>query len=256
MQLEVFQPLSLSGKHFLVTGASSGIGRATAILFSRLGAKLTLTDLDSVGLELTASQLSPSEHKRIEFDLTRIEAIPELIRVVVAGQGPLYGLVHSAGIQMVMPARLLNVDHWRQLFAVNTEAGLALATTLHSRRISAGGGSVIFISSIMGLVGSPGAVAYSMSKAALHGITRSLALEFASKLIRVNCIAPGFVHTPLFDRTERLWDDAQRHSVLADHPLGIGEPEDIANAAAFLAADTGRWITGTVLVVDGGYLAK
>ena len=95
-----------------------------------------------------------------------------------------------------------------------------------------------------------------MSKAALHGMTHSLALEFASKKLRVNCIAPGFVRTALFEKTARMWDEAQFQAVEAQHPLGFGLPEDIANAVAFLAADTARWITGSVLVVDGGYLAR
>jgi NAD(P)-dependent dehydrogenase (short-subunit alcohol dehydrogenase family) len=114
----------------------------------------------------------------------------------------------------------------------------------------------VFISSIMALAGSPGAIAYSASKAALHGMARSMAMEFAPRNIRVNCVAPGFVRTPMYERTEQLWDDEQKKAVEANHPLGIGAPEDIANAVAFLCCDTGRWITGTVLVVDGGYLAR
>jgi NAD(P)-dependent dehydrogenase (short-subunit alcohol dehydrogenase family) len=170
---------------------------------------------------------------------------------------PLHGVVHCAGIQSVNPVRTLSQDSWRKIFAVNTEAGLALAKAMSSKKVYAGDhGSVIFISSIMGLAGSAGSVAYSMSKAALHGMARSLALEFAGKRIRVNCIAPGFVRTALFIETEKLWDPEQKAAVEALHPLGFGTPEDVANAVAFLAADTGRWITGSVMVVDGGYLAR
>ena len=117
-------------------------------------------------------------------------------------------------------------------------------------------GSIIFISSVMAHAGSAGAIAYSMSKAALEGIARPLALELAARRIRVNCIAPGFVRTPLLDETSKQWDDASRKAVEDLHPLGFGDPEDVANAVAFLVADTGRWITGSTLVVDGGYLAR
>ncbi len=247
----------LSARHFLVTGASSGIGQAVTWLFDSLGARLTLVDLNRAGMEETNARCTRIDHRLIEFDLRRVEEIDALVKDAVEEAGPLYGLVHCAGIQTVMPARVLTVASWREIFAVNTESGLAIAKSLSSKRVHAhNGGSIVFISSVMGLAGSPGATAYSMSKSALHGVTRSLAIEFAAKRIRVNCIAPGFVRTPLFERTEKLWDDAQRAAVEAKHPLGFGSPEDVANAAAFLCADSGRWITGTVLVVDGGYLAQ
>lgn len=247
----------LSGRHFVVSGASSGIGQAVAWLFDSLGARLTLVDLNRSGLEETAARCVRNDHVLFEFDLRCVEEIDTLVKNAVADAGPLHGFVHCAGIQAVMPARVLTVAAWREIFAVNTESGLAVAKSFSSKRVHAdNGGSIVFISSVMGLAGSPGATAYSMSKSALHGVARSLAIEFAAKRIRVNCIAPGFVRTPLFERTEKLWDDAQRAVVEAQHPLGFGSPDDIANAAAFLCADTGRWITGTVMVVDGGYLAQ
>jgi NAD(P)-dependent dehydrogenase (short-subunit alcohol dehydrogenase family) len=160
-------------------------------------------------------------------------------------------------MQSIVPMRRLQQNEWREIFCLNTEAALALAKGLSSKKVYAGEhGSLILISSIMAMVGSPGSVAYSMSKAALHGMMRSLALEFASKKLRVNCIAPGFVRTAMLEKTSETWDEAQIRVVEDQHPLGFGLPEDIANAVAFLAADTGRWITGSVLVVDGGFLAR
>jgi NAD(P)-dependent dehydrogenase (short-subunit alcohol dehydrogenase family) len=248
---------NLSDRHFLVSGASSGIGQAVALLFDSLGAQLSLVDLNRAGLEETAAQCARNDHGLFEFDLRRVEEIDTLVKNSVSRAGPLSGFVHCAGIQIVMPARVLTIAAWREIFAVNTESGLAVAKSFSSKRVRAdNGGSIVFISSVMGLVGSPAATAYSMSKSALHGVARSLALEFAESRTRVNCIAPGFVKTPMFERGERLWDDAQRAAVEAQHPLGFGSPDDIANAAAFLCADTGRWITGTVMVVDGGYLAQ
>jgi NAD(P)-dependent dehydrogenase (short-subunit alcohol dehydrogenase family) len=249
--------MSLEGRHYLVTGAGSGIGRAVAELLDRRGASSSLVDIEPSRLAETASRLTAGRHRIFPFDLRKTGELDGLVASAVAAGGLLHGVVHAAGIQQVAPARVLEPGSWRDIFAVNTEAGLGLAKTLCSRKVYAGSdGSVVFISSVVGIVGSPGAVAYSMSKAALNGMAKSLALDLAPRRIRVNCVAPGFVRTPLLERTEKLWTDEQRRQVEARHPLGFGKPEDVANAVAFLLADTGRWITGTVLVVDGGYLAQ
>lgn len=252
-----FNPLDLSGRHYLVTGSGSGIGRSTACLLHRLGAQLTLIDRDSESLAATQAMLAADTVRTVVADLADIASIEALVAQAVAAGGRLHGLVHCAGIQAIAPVRSLQIDVWRRIFAVNTEAALALGKAMASKKVYAGeNGSIVYLSSVMGSVGSPGAIAYSMSKAALDGLARSLALELASRQIRVNCIAPGFVRTPLFDRTEKMWDSDQKKAVEEQHPLGFGQPEDVANAAAFLLADTGRWITGTVMVVDGGYLAR
>lgn len=257
MNPEFPNPLSLEDRHYLVTGASSGIGRAIAELFASLGAKLSLVDRDEAGLLHTFKALSGEAHAMHPFDFSNVEDIDDLVQRVVTTSGRLHGLVHAAGTQLAMPAKDMSVDAWRQIMAVNAEAALALARNMARKRVYAGGGgSVVFISSIMALAGGVGSVAYSMSKAALHGLARSLALELAPTGVRVNCIAPGFVRTPMLERMGRHWDDTQRAVVEALHPLGLGNPEDIAHAAAFLVAPTARWITGTVLVVDGGYLAR
>lgn len=252
-----FNPLDLSGRHYLVTGAASGIGRAVAMLMGRLGARLSLVDVDAAALDAVRASLATGGTVRaMPFDLRHTEAIGAMVEALVVSDGPLHGIVHCAGLQQVMPVRTLQIEQARDIFAVNTEAALALSKALASRKVYAGEhGVLVFISSVMAMAGSPGAVAYATSKAALHGMARTLAVELAAKRIRVNCIAPGFVRTPLLEQTARLWNDAQRGAVEDQHPLGFGEPEDVANAVAFLAADTGRWITGTVLVVDGGYLS-
>lgn len=246
--------LDLTNRHCLITGAASGIGRATATLFAALGAKLSLVDRDEPALDATLAGLTPGSHIAHPYDLENVEGIDELVRRIVAGNGPLHAMVHSAGTQTVMAAKDLKPEHWRRILAVNTEAALALARNMGRLRVHPGGGAIVFVSSIMAMAGSPGSVAYSMSKSALHGLAHSLALEYAPRRVRVNCIAPGFVRTPMLD--QRNWPASQRAEVELLHPLGFGEPEDIANAAAFLVAQTGRWITGTVLVVDGGYLAR
>lgn len=251
-------PLSLDGRHYLITGASSGIGYSSATLLHRLGATLSLVDRDGDGLDGLRASLGAGDDVQVHVaDLADIAAIDGLVARCVDAGGRLNGVVHCAGIQLIAPVRALQLEGWRRLFAVNTEAGLALGKAMASKKVYAGEhGSIVYLSSVMGSVGSAGAIPYSMSKAALNGLARSLALELAPRRVRVNCIAPGFVQTPLFDRTEKLWDEGQRKAVEDQHPLGFGQPEDIANAVAFLLADTGRWITGSVMVVDGGYLAR
>ena len=253
-----FSPDALAGRHYLVTGASSGIGRSTALLLHRLGARLSLVDLDAAGLDALVGMLGEDAmaHAHVA-DLSDVAAIAGLVARCVDAGGLLHGVVHCAGVQAIAPIRALQIDTWRRIFAINTEAALALGKAMASKKVYANEhGSLVFISSVMGSVGAAGAIPYSMSKAALDGIARSLALEFAARHIRVNSIAPGFVQTPLLERTGKSWDDDQRRAVEDQHPLGFGTPEDIAGAVAFLLADTGRWITGSVLVVDGGYLAR
>lgn len=250
--------LNLEGRHFLVTGAASGIGRSTAKLLNALGAGLTLVDINKADLAIVAnSLLKTSAVFQKSFDLADTFNIERLVALCAQDAGPINGFVHCAGIQQINPVRTLSIESWRKMFLINCEAGLMLAKCLSSRKIYAGeNGAFVFVSSVVGVVGSSGAVAYSTSKAALHGMARSLALELSERRIRVNCVAPGFVKTPMYERVESNWNETQRGEVEASHPLGIGLPEDIANAIAFLIADTGRWITGQVLVVDGGYSAK
>lgn len=248
-------PLSLRSRRVLVTGAASGIGRATCMLLSGLEARVAAVDIDGPGLE--SLELCGNGHVRRCFDLENVERIPALMAELALEGGPLFGVVHAAGLSCVQPLRLLTPALYRKVLLLNTEAALALARGFQKKTVSdSAGGSIVFISSVMALAGSAGAAAYSLSKAALHGLARSLAIELASERVRVNCVAPGFVRTPMFERMAAVWDDAQLSRVEADHPLGLGTPADVANCIAFLLADTGRWITGTVLTVDGGYTAQ
>lgn len=249
-------PLDLSGRRILVTGAASGIGLTTARLLSELGAAIVVVDRDEAGLARLMEELQADIHTSRCVNLCDLEAIPPLM-VEIAASGMLSGVVHAAGISSVSPTRLLAPKQYRDVLMINTEAALALLRGFQNRKVCAeGGGSVVFIASVMGLVGSVGAAAYSMSKAALIGLTKSTALEFAPRGIRVNCVAPGFVKTQMYDRIASLRDEEQLRQIEAAHPLGLGEAIDVANAIAFLLADTGRWITGTALVCDGGYTAS
>jgi NAD(P)-dependent dehydrogenase (short-subunit alcohol dehydrogenase family) len=253
---DVIAPLSLRSRRVLVTGAASGIGRAACELLSRLEARIVAVDIDEAGLDGALQGLAGEGHTRCCFDVSDVERIPAWMADTAKDGGPLFGVVHAAGLSCVQPLRLLSPAVYRKVLLLNSESALALARGFHKKAVGdAAGGSIVFISSVMASAGAPGAAAYSMSKAALHGLTRSLAIELAPGRIRVNCVAPGFVRTPMLERMSATWDSAQLARVEQDHPLGLGAPADVANSIAFLLADTGRWITGSVLTVDGGYTA-
>lgn len=257
MSASDLHPMDLTGRRYLVTGAASGIGRATAVLLSQLGARVACADMNKNALHESLRLLNGPGHCALVYDFRDLDGIPNWLADTARNFGTLHGFVHAAGIPAPWPLRSLSIELWKEALAVNTEAALLLAKVFQGRTIYAGeNGSIVFISSIMGSVGSAAASVYSMTKAALDGMARSLAIELASRKIRVNCVAPAFVQTPMLERVGASWDSAQRAMVEALHPLGLGLPEDIANAVAFLLADTGRWITGTILVVDGGYSAQ
>lgn len=257
MAQPLFNPMDLSNLNFVVTGASSGIGRATAIILSRLGAGVICCGRDSDRLSETVALLTAGNHRCESFDLSRVDDIDSWLKSIIRESGPIHGLVHAAGIQSSRTVTQATVQQLRSLLVANVESSLALvrAITL-SGVFSEMGGAIVLLSSVLATAGSRGRSAYAATKGALEGLIPSLALELAPRKIRVNGIAPSFVQTPMLDEVSRFWTDAQRADVERMHPLGFGSPDDIALAAAYLLSQCGRWITGTVLVVDGGYLAQ
>jgi NAD(P)-dependent dehydrogenase (short-subunit alcohol dehydrogenase family) len=249
------QPFDLSGRLILVTGASSGIGRATAVLLSRLGARLILVARNEQRLLETLRSLDGQGHRIEPFDLTAAEMIPAWLRNLAISEGPIHGLVHSAGIHKLRPIRVLSPEAVEELLRIDVVAGLALARGFSQKAVAAPGASLVFLSSVVAFTGQSGHSAYAASKGAVVSMTRALSVEFAPQKIRVNCVAPGLVSTEMGKELLDTLLPAQADALRAEHLLGIGAPVDIANAIAFLLAETGRWITGTVLVVDGGYTA-
>lgn len=215
---------------------------------------MVVTGRNHARLEETLATLTPGDHRAEPFDLDAAEEIPRWIAGIAENGGPLHGIVHAAGKQTTMPLRFLTAAATDDILRTNLTSAVMLARGFSQKKCRAAeGGSLVFVSSVMGLVSRPALAAYSASKAALGGLVRALALELAKDRIRVNCVAPAFVETPMLDGVRESLTPEQFAALEAAHPLGFGAPRDVAHSIAFLLAGTGRWITGSTLVVDGGY---
>ncbi len=251
-----YNPLNLTGRRYLITGASSGIGKATSILLSRLGAELILVDLNVDGLRCT-QELCPNRTYILDIDLTESEKIKQKVSDAVVNFGQLNGFAHIAGRPYITSLKGVSEKVCTEVYKLNTYAAIELAKLFTNRKIYTGSsGSVVLISSVYGVVGSAANVGYAMSKSAIIGITKALAMEFASKKIRFNCIAPGFIRTPMMDANVNSFDQKYLDTLNHLHPLGLGEPDDIAFAVAYLFSDMAKWVTGSVMNVDGGFTAQ
>lgn len=234
----------LESKSVLVTGASSGIGRAISLACAQAGATVTLHGRDLNRLHASRDALPGSGHHVLQGDLQEPDSVIALGDQCQA----LHGVVHCAGIHGVAPMRLVQRAMLLQVFQINYVAPVILTQRLLMKKKIQSGGSILFMSSIAAHTGKVGVGPYSGSKAALLGTMRPLALEVAKHGIRVNALCPGIVRTPLFDGNEDWLDN----EVSANYPLGLGEPEDVAHAAVFFLSDASRKITGTDLSIDGG----
>lgn len=239
-------PFSLAGRSVLVTGASSGIGRQVAISCAAMGARIVATGRNEQRLQETMGALAGSGHTSVPAELT---SEPEIDRLVEQG-GVLNGVVHCAGISRLAPLRMATQQHLSEVWKTNYEAPVLLTQRLLARNRVAADGSILFMSSIAAFIGVAGVGVYSGSKAALIATMRCLAMEVVKRRIRVNCLAPALVESPLLEATEKMVMSIE--TTKADYPLGFGKPEDVANAAVFFLSGASRWITGTTLVMDGG----
>ncbi len=240
---------NLQGKTYLITGASSGIGRATAKLVARCGGTVIISGRNQERLERTLKELDGVGHLAISADLLK----PDEINGLADECGELNGIVHCAGISRVAPIRFTTDKLMREMTASNVDAPVALTRELIKSRKLLHGGSIVFISSLSAIFGWTGYVAYSASKAALIGVTRAMASELAAKEIRCNCLAPGMIKTPML---KGGYSEAQLEVDESKYPFGFGKPIDVANAIVFCLSDASRWITGQTLVLDGGVSLK
>lgn len=245
---EQFNPFSLEGKKILITGASSGIGRATALVCSKMGATLIVTGRNECRLNDTLNQLEGRNHISIIADLANQEGRDKLFNAI----DRIDGVVHCAGISGHKVFQFLKEDEIQQMFDINFNTPLLLSRDFIKKKKINKGGSIVFITSTSGIVSSYiGGSLYSSTKGALNGLIKGMALELAAKNIRVNSVMPSMVSTPIMNggqlTDEQFEEDKKRYPLKR-----YGYPEEVAYAVVYLLSDASAWTTGTNLLLDGG----
>lgn len=253
----MINPMDLSGKNILVTGASSGIGKVIAIFLSKVGANIILVARNEEKLKETYHELEPGNHSYYLIDLSHLDEIEGMIDTVCKDGRKLNGIVHSAGTSKTVPLQYLKLDDLKSIMTINFYSFLELVKHFSTRKYNDNGGNIVAISSISSRVGARGLTAYCASKGALESAIRPMALELAAKNIRINSIAPGMIKTPMYDGLTEIVNNKNFEADIKKRQiLGLGKPEDIAYTAAFLLSDASKFITGTSIIVDGGYMAQ
>lgn len=245
----MYNPFSLVGKTILVTGASSGIGKATAIECSRMGARVVITGRNRLRLEDTFNQLEGENHLQVIADLCSNENFEMLVNELSIVDG----VVHCAGIVDPVPFQFINSEKLNKIFSVNFFSPILLTREMLKRKLIAKNSSIVFISSISGTICSSVAGSmYSATKGAIYGMVKGMALDLAPKFIRVNTIQPGMISTNIFEdgrvTNEQLQEDINKYPLKR-----YGKPEEVAHAVIYLLSDASSWITGSNLLIDGGY---
>lgn len=246
--MKTFNPFTLEGKTILVTGASSGIGKAIAIACSKMGATLVINGRNAQRLQATFLALEGGNHKQFIGDVTQTETIHAMFEEMPV----LQGVVHCAGISKSLPFAFADSDKMEEVMAVNFFAPAELTRMLLKTKKIEKGSSIVFISSVSGVwCAAPGGAMYSASKGAINGLVKGLALDVAPKNIRVNCVNPGVIETHIFD--EGVISAEQLEENKKQYPLKrFGTPEEVAYAVIYLLSDASAWVTGSNLLIDGG----
>ncbi|MGI2125094.1 SDR family NAD(P)-dependent oxidoreductase [Shewanella oncorhynchi] len=248
--------MDLKNKLYIVTGASfdSDIGLAICKKLDAHGAKLILIGRRKDALEATKSQLIGIHHV-VPYNLSQLDDIQSWAKTINEKYGPIDGLVHSASFQGYSPLRSISAKQISNYFDVNFSAAVMLTAAFSKTKFYSHNASFIYIGSVAGQRGLKARTLYAASKAALSSMVQSAALELAIKSIRVNCVAPAVVSGTKADTQFQTIGDQQSQALIAAHPLGLCSPEDVANSVYFLVSDLSIKITGTTLIVDGGFLA-
>ena len=248
--------MRISDKVAIITGAASGIGRATAILFAKEGGQVVVADKNEVGGNETVD-LIRSDGGQAIFDYVNVTSatdIQGMVKTTINTYGKLDILVNNAGIAIRLPVVDLSEEDWDRNIDVNLKSIYLSSKYAIPRMIENGGGSIVNIASIYGIVGGRVRAAYAASKGGVVNLTRSMALDYALHKIRVNCVCPGFVNTPLL---KNILKNKEEYQALADlHPMGrLGDMLEIALGVLYLASDESSFVTGIALPIDGGYTA-
>jgi NAD(P)-dependent dehydrogenase (short-subunit alcohol dehydrogenase family) len=250
----------IAGKVALITGAASGIGRATALLFAREGAELVLADVNADAGQRVVDQITKSGGRAFfeGIDVTRAADCQRLVERAIREFGRIDILFNNAGIIRRATVLDLSEDDWDRVMAVNVKSIYLLSREVIPHMQKAGGGTIINTASGWGLTGGAKAAVYCASKGAVVLLTKAMAVDHGSQKIRVNCICPGDTDTGMLrEEARQLGEENSRFlAEAAQRPLGrVGTPEEIAQAALYLASDASSFVTGTALVIDGGGLA-
>ena len=245
-------PFSLDNKRILITGGASGIGKATALLCSQMGADVVLVDLNEQGLKQTAEVIGKESTETFALNLTNQEQLEEMISKLPK----LDGVVSNAGIVYSLMAKFNESADTERIFSINTFSHINLIQGLIKQKKLNKGASIVFTSSMSGVFcGFVGGSLYGATKSALAGYAKALAIELAPRGIRVNTVHPGMIETPLTKNTALSQDVLDEDA--KTYPLGrYGKPEEVAAAMVYLLSDATVWMTGTQLLIDGGYSVK
>jgi len=243
--------ISLEGRVALITGAARGIGKEIALKLSGAGADIVICDLDEDMIETTINEIKEYGNKAhgIVCDVTSEESVKDMIDEIYRKFEKIDILVNNAGITMDTLFMRMGKDKWDKVIDVNLTGAFNVTKAAIRGMIKQRGGKIINISSVVGLMGNPGQVNYSASKAGLIGLTKSIAKEYGKRNINVNAVAPGFISTEM---TDKLSEKAEKELLDNISIKRKGTPEDVANTVLFLSSDLSDYITGQVILVDGG----
>lgn len=244
--------MKLQGKVAIITGGASGIGAATARLFVEEGAKVVLVDLNEEKGKAFEAELKAQNADALFViaNITSEEEVQNIYKETIAAFGKVDIVFNNAGIGRVTPTEELEYAEWRNTVNVDLDGVFLVARDAIREMLKSGGGTIVNTASMYGWVGSPGSAAYNAAKGGVINLTRSLALEYATKNIRVNALAPGFIDTPIIP-------EESKEVLKTMTPMQrLGQSEEMAKAVLFLASDDSSFMTGNVLTVDGGYTAQ
>ncbi len=244
------------GRRIVLTGATSVIGREIAMTVARHNAKLVLLGRNDVSLRNMLASLPPNDHQIVVTDLNNTGLIKDVLKPLLLELKPIYGFCHCAGVVHTRSLSMSKPEMIQKQLDVNVLAGIEIARLVTSREMAADSeGSVVFISSIYAHIGAAGQLGYCLSKGAINAAVRAMAVELAPRRIKANTVSPGFVRTDMTESQSKLSQE-QMQNIIDKHPLGEGSASDIARAVLFLLSPDNKWITGTDVIVDGGYTAQ